>query len=127
MDMPRFGDDRGKLLALLFRNRIAAYRIPHAGTILGYLFVQASAAGCWLGPWIADSVDMARELLSAALSATRPKPVIVALPGANPKGAAMLDASGVQRIPSSLRMVRRPTAARGRPQYVYGLGGGAIG
>lgn len=127
MDAHRFGDDRRRMLGVLFKTKVAAYRTPCAGSIAGYLFVQPSKAGYRLGPWIADNPYLAHELLSAALNATRPKSVIVALPGINSGGVRLLGQNGFRQTPSSLRMLRGPMAARGISECVYGLAGGAIG
>lgn len=127
LDRRSFGDERSRILNLLFRDRAAAFKLNRAGRIAGYLFVQHSAAGFRLGPWIAEDAEIAHDLLRAALSFTRPTPVIVAIPGANPDGIKVLETCGFQQTPSSLRMRRGPEAAAGLPQNVYGLAGGAIG
>lgn len=125
-DLQHFGDDRSRLLRLLFQNVVAAYRIPARGRLAGYLFVQPSRAGIRLGPWVAESMEVASDLLSAALSKTITT-AIVALPGINHAGVELLHDHAFRETPSSLRMLRGPVAARGLMDKVYGLAGGAIG
>lgn len=127
LDHNNFGDIRNRLLSLLFYNRSAAYKWKRSGRIAGYLFVQASFFGNRLGPWIAEDTDAAQDLLKAALSLTRPAPIIVAVPGVNTAGVHLLSKCGFRKTPSSLRMLRGPSAAFGSPQNVYGLAGGATG
>ena len=127
LDRRLFGDDRSRLLAFLFQQRMAAHRVPRAGRIAGYAFLQDSRHGYRLGPWIAESAEMARELLSIAGIGLPARPVIVAVPGVNRQGMQLLAAYGFRQTPSSLRMLRGANLARGLPDCVYGLAGGAVG
>lgn len=125
-DLRCFEDDRSRLLRLLFQNVVASYKIAGRGKLAGYLFVQPSKAGIRLGPWVAENVEFARDLLSAALSKAFGA-TIVALPGLNHEGVELLRNTGFHETPSSLRMRRGPVAAGGRVSTIYGLAGGAIG
>jgi len=89
--------------------------------------VQPSTSGVRIGPWVADDVDAAKELLLAALDRARGRRAIVALPGVNAAGQALLASSGFAPSPPSLRMVRGPAGGEGRPACIFGLASGAFG
>lgn len=127
LDRRVFGDDRSRLLSILFHKRVAAYRAPRSGPMAGFIFLQDSRAGYRLGPWVANDAEIARTLLSAAGSGLPARPVVVALPGVNRMGLELLAACGFRQTPSSLRMFRGARLACGAPECVYGLAGGAIG
>lgn len=126
-DAPRFGDDRSRVLRHLLALSQAAYRVPARGAIAGYVMVQPSTSGVRIGPWVADDIDAASELLHAALDRARGRRAIVALPGVNDAGQALLTSSGFAPAPPSLRMVRGPAGGAGRPACIFGLASGAFG
>jgi ribosomal protein S18 acetylase RimI-like enzyme len=126
-DEPHFGDDRERLLKELFGRARKVYRSPGQGPLKGYLVVQHSAAGSRIGPSVAVESRVAEELLQTALSELPNGPVVVALPGVNREGCALLERYGFVPTPSSYRMARGPAVAQGRPENVYAIAGGALG
>jgi len=126
-DAPRFGDARGELLRGFLSLSTVALRVPARGRLAGYLMVQPFPGGTRLGPWVADSDGAAAELLRGAAAHLGRPLTVVALPGVNRAGIALLTACGFIPTPSSLRMVRGPRVAGGRAECVYGLASGAVG
>lgn len=127
LDLQIFGDDRSRLLPLLFAQGPAAYKTERKGRATGYILLQPSSIGCRIGPWIAEDPETAGELLAAALSTVADKTIVIALPGVNQAGVDLLSSVGFRRTPSSFRMIRGPAAATGMPEKVYALAGGSIG
>ena len=126
-DAVRFGDDRSRLLALLWEHSLAVLRTPKRGALAGYLMLQPSSAGLRIGPWVADHGQAASDLLDAALAFARERTAILACPGPNQPVRELLRERGFLPTPSSLRMVRGPCLAGGNPECVYALANGAQG
>ncbi len=126
-DAGEFGDDRGRMLALLHRMAKDAYWLCKAGRPCGYAFVLPSRCGVRLGPWVADSVQVAETLLQAVLRDWGDQMIVLGCPSPNRDAAVLLAAHGVQQTPSCLRMVYGEPTGAGHPVHVYGIGNGAMG
>lgn len=118
-DAPRFGGDRGPLLAYLQERsagRLLLARGPDGG-VAGYLVAQPHA----LGPWVASSPAVAQALLARALDAfdfsVGPE---VFVSGANRDACDLLGRSGF-REQRRLRHMRKGRALhRQRESSIYG-------
>ena len=126
-DAARFGDDRTRLLPLLLGRARAAFRVPRRGAPAGYLMLLPGAHGLRIGPWVAEEPQAAHDLLRGALASASGTGVTLAIPGPNRLAQEMVHAAGFRETPSSLRMVRGPTAGGGRPETVYAMASGAVG
>jgi ribosomal protein S18 acetylase RimI-like enzyme len=126
-DAPYFGEDRGELLRFFLPEVRATYRVPRRGGLAGYLMAQPSLQGLRLGPWVAREPQAAAELLHMVLADFPDEDLVVALPGPNRAGCALLQESGFAATPSSLRMRRGEPIAAGQPATIYGLASGACG
>jgi ribosomal protein S18 acetylase RimI-like enzyme len=126
-DAPNFGDDRSRLLAMLLGRARAAFRVPHQGSMAGYVLVLGGARGLRVGPWVAEEPQAAGELLAAVVSFARDQTATLAVPGPNRLCQEMVRRAGFRETPSSLRMVRGAAAGCGKPENVYALANGAVG
>jgi ribosomal protein S18 acetylase RimI-like enzyme len=126
-DAGHFGDERPRLLELLFGQAKAAYGVRAHSEMRGYVLVLPARQGVRVGPWVADDEQAARTLLEAVLADTADEPVAVGVPGVNKSAAALLESSGFRRSDPCLRMIRGPIAGAGQPQNIYGIANGAMG
>ena len=126
-DVEYFGDDRGRLLGLLFRMSRAACWLRTGREVCGYAMVLPSAWGVRLGPWVAVDRDTAGSLLGSILLGLPATTVVVGIPGVNCKAVELVEGCGFSRTPSSLRMVYGDRAARGCPGRIYAIANGATG
>lgn len=125
-DRERFGDDRRRLLALMLDGAVSAYKLSRDGRLVGYLLVRPTLDGVQLGPWIADNVAIAEELLLLALKHHRGT-LRVGLPQPNTDGCKLLHRYGFVETDPSYRMVRGEGRGQGRLGTVFGIASGAVG
>jgi ribosomal protein S18 acetylase RimI-like enzyme len=129
-DAERFGDDRGRLLALLFQQANAAYWVRDGGQVRGYALVArrgGSQPGVRIGPCVAVDREAAEMLLHAILRDWGRAPIVLGVPGVNGAALALLTGSGFEQRTSCLRMVHGDRVAVGRPEHVYAISDGALG
>jgi len=91
-DMPIFGADRSRVFEMLrykYPDRAFIIRDP-AGQIGGYLFAQARL----IGPWVAETPEIAEHLLQAALSLAYEGDPGVIIPSLNEYGYTLLTRYG---------------------------------
>jgi len=125
-DRERFGDGRRRLLALMLRGAVSAYKLRRDGRLVGYLMVRPTLDGVQLGPWIADEAAVAEELLLLALKRHRGT-FRVGLPQSNSDGCKLLRRYGFVETDPSYRMVRGERKGQGRLGTVFGIASGAVG
>jgi GNAT superfamily N-acetyltransferase len=126
-DAEHFGDERSRLLGLLFDRAKAAYCVHVRARLRGYVIVLSARRGLRVGPWVADDEQTARTLLEAVLANVANGPVLVGAPAVNKSATALLESFGFSRSPSCLRMIRGPVTGAGRLHNVYGIANGAMG
>jgi ribosomal protein S18 acetylase RimI-like enzyme len=126
-DAQHFGDDRGRLLELLFDHAAAGLCVRARGDLAGYLLVSPSTRGLRLGPWVASDAASARTLLKTALAQVTTGTIVLGVPQPNLRAVALLESFQFARTPSCRRMVHGPQSATGRPHNVYGIANGAMG
>jgi GNAT superfamily N-acetyltransferase len=125
-DRPRFGGDRSRLLELLITDGIArGLLVERDGNIEGYAFLQADDGR--LGPMVADTPDVAAQLVAAMFEA-EPElaDVRLNLPPGNATGAAWLRRVRVAMADWDGRMARGPEIAR-RDDTIYQMTAGPLG
>jgi GNAT superfamily N-acetyltransferase len=125
-DAPRFGADRGRLLATMAadpdRPLLVARR---SGQIVGYAWLRPEDGR--LGPFVADSPSVAACIVSAAYrAAASDAGLSINLPTSNHTGMAWLASLGVEVDPWDGRMARGEPIAR-REDTIYGSVVGALG
>ena len=126
-DQGCFGDDRGRLLALLFGKARATYGVWQQERLSGYLMMLPSASGVRLGPWCAADREVADELLRTVLADFREIPIIAGVPAVNRAAVELVTAYGFDPMPASLRMTRGGRAAESDPVRLYAIANGAMG
>jgi ribosomal protein S18 acetylase RimI-like enzyme len=91
-DAERFGASRAAILAGYcdeFANGAFVAR-NSTGTVAGYLIVQTQR----LGPWLADTMEVAESLLRRALYRSPPEPLSALVPECNGEARALLERYG---------------------------------
>jgi len=126
-DRTCFGDDRGRMLRLLFERAEWAFAVRRGGDLAGYLMLLRSDLGLRIGPCVAADAAVAEPLLRAALSVGAGETITVGVPAPNPAARLLLGRLGFAPTPSSLRMVRGPRAAVGSLEWVFAIANGAVG
>jgi hypothetical protein len=126
-DAENFGDDRGRLLALLLEETKSAYWLTSPQGPRGYAMVFPGAVGVRFGPCVARDREAAADLLTAALVDFPDHDVTVGTASMNAAGVAMLESRGLTRTPPSLRMIYGQPASVGKPEAVYAIANGAMG
>jgi GNAT superfamily N-acetyltransferase len=125
-DRARFGADRRPLLELMLADRqrplLLALRDDAIG---GYLWLRPESSR--IGPWLADTPDLAGVLLAAAFErATECDELAAHLSTANAPGVAWLRRLGVETAPWDGHMARGASVRR-RHDTIYGNVVGALG
>lgn len=126
-DQGCFGDDRSRLLGLLFTKAAAVYGTRRRGALSGYAMVLPCAAGVRLGPWCAADREAGDDLLQTVLADYRDSLIIVGVPEMNQTAVGLLESYGFERMPSSLRMIRGERAAESEPEKLFAIANGAMG
>jgi hypothetical protein len=126
-DLPRFGDDRSRMLRLLFSKSESAFHVKPEGRVAGYVLLSPTTTGVHLGPCVAVNDKTASLLIEAALFAGQGRAVTLGIPDTNPAGLHLLRCLGFEETPPSIRMVRGERQAAGLPEAIYAIAHGAIG
>lgn len=127
LDHAAFGDDRARLLRLLFQHAEAGFVAERAGRVAGYVFVIATTAGVHVGPCVAEDPDVARDLWSGALRAARGRTITAGIGAPSRDAVKLIRSLGFTATTSSIRMVRGPVTAIGAVGHVFAIGSGAFG
>jgi len=127
-DAERFGDDRSRLLAMIFERASVARVLRRRGEIAGYVLGVPAMASPSIGPLVAVDVDAARHLLGAALAELPTTfTITLGIPETNREGVALYRSLGFEPRPSCTRMACGTDAAPGRVDDIFGIANGAIG
>jgi ribosomal protein S18 acetylase RimI-like enzyme len=128
LDRTVFGDDRSRMLGLLFGRAERAFVVAGSDGLAGYAMVVHTDRGLRFGPWVAVDARAAEELLRGAVTiAVAGEAITLGVPGPNPEARSILERLGFEPTPSSLRMVRGPAAADGRLDHIFAIANGAVG
>jgi ribosomal protein S18 acetylase RimI-like enzyme len=126
-DADHFGDERDRLLKLLFTQARAAYWLPESRPTRGYAFVAPSHWGIRIGPWVAADRQAAETLLQSILGDWAGTTIALGVPAPNRDAVELLESYGFMRSPSCLRMICGERIAVGRPENIYAIANGAMG
>jgi len=124
-DAPRFGANRSPVLTRLLAENPASSLIHRTadGRLDGYIIARPGSNAFQVGPWLAESPDVAEELFKSVLNLLADKPIFFDVPLPNPHGVALAERYGfaVQRpfIRMYLGMNRHP----GDPRQIYSTSG----
>jgi GNAT superfamily N-acetyltransferase len=125
-DRPRFGGDRGALVARMLADPERPVLVARrAGQIVGWGWLRPEAER--IGPFVADDPRAAAAVLGTALAALPPgRRLALNLPGANRDGLAWLRGIGAELETWEGRMSRGEPIPR-REETIYGNAVGALG
>jgi len=126
-DVEHFGDDRGRLLRILFRRSRHAFVVRRDGEAVGFVLTEETNLGLRAGPCVATDTDVARQLLETVLASAGPHTITLGIPAPNQRGRQLLEALGFSPTPSSLRMVQGECQGVGILDCIFAIAGGAIG
>ncbi len=126
-DAEHFGDERKRLLELLFRQATATYWLPDGGEVRGYAFTVPSSLGVRLGPCVAADARATETLVQSVIADRVGTTIVLGVSGLNRGAIALFESRGFERCPSSFRMVcgRRDTA--GHHENIVTIANGAMG
>ena len=125
-DAPRFGGDRGPLIASMLADRARPLVIARRdGAVAGWAWVRPDADR--VGPLVADTPDVAAALVGDALRRLpTARTVRLNFPATNRAGADRLRRLGAEMEPWGGRMARGPEMPR-RDDTIYANAVGALG
>jgi ribosomal protein S18 acetylase RimI-like enzyme len=105
-DFNFFGADRSRVLRILFRDFAESAFIARSGSgeIAGYLFIQ----GHRLGPWVAQSPEVAEDLLKAAFSSGMNGKALAIVPALNKAANTLLSNYGFGVVNENRHMLHGP-------------------
>jgi ribosomal protein S18 acetylase RimI-like enzyme len=126
-DAPHFGDDRGWLLELLFRQATATYSLRDGAQMRGYAFTVLSTLGVRLGPFVATGRQAAGVLLQAVMADQAGTTIVLGVSCLNDGAVDLYESHGFERSPSSFRMMYGGPDAGGHPRNVFAIANGAMG
>ena len=127
LDRQTFGDDRARLMSLVLPHAAASLVAGDTGEPRGYAMVIPAGDGVSFGPCVAYDAATASALLRACLAACVGAAVTGGCLEDNPAAAEAFLAMGFRETEPSLRMVRGPAEARGRPLQTFAIASGAVG
>jgi ribosomal protein S18 acetylase RimI-like enzyme len=126
-DASRFGDDRSRLLEMLYLRSKEAWVTRRGGRVGGYLLTEDTELGLRIGPCVALDAQVARGLLERVLDSAGGRVITLGLPEANRAGRELVGSLGFRPVPSCRRMVLGQRVGEGVPESIFAIGGGAIG
>jgi ribosomal protein S18 acetylase RimI-like enzyme len=117
-DALRFGASRAKLLRALWRDHASRALVVRngRGALSGYLMARDPV----LGPWAANSVGVAAELLVGALTLPYSQPPMVLVPRSNEDACELLTGHGFRETRRLRHMRRGGKGPPGRPSDLFG-------
>lgn len=124
-DTPIFGAERSRVLKATYNKHPdrAFVAQNNSGAITGYLFAQTLT----IGPWSAQTPQIAERLLQAALSLAYNDLPAVILPASNTECKALVERYGFMPDRNLRHMRRGGTADPRNCSQLYGLTGFALG
>ncbi len=125
LDTPIFGANREKVLARLFQDLYGRAFVAEndKGELTGYMFAKPLG----IGPFVAQRVEDAAELLETALSLHYDDLPAIRIPSTNIDGIALIERLGFQELRALPHMRRGGTGPVGDHARLYGLYSYAIG
>jgi hypothetical protein len=123
-----FGADRGALLKWLFDESPGyAWVISNGGQVLGYTFGRKGFNCEQLGPVIAETQDIAKQLVVACLRNHRNRPFILDVLDHGPEWTCWLESTGFREQRPFMRMVRGENRRPGLPEKQFAILGPELG
>jgi ribosomal protein S18 acetylase RimI-like enzyme len=126
-DAEHFGDDRGRLLSLLFRQATATYCLRDGGEIRGYAFTVPSTLGVRLGPFVAFDERAGQTLLRSVMADRAETRIVLGVLSENRAAVALFKSHGFARSTPCLRMIHGDREATARARSVFAIANGAMG
>ena len=126
-DAAQFGDERERLLRLLFRQAKSRYWVRQEGEMRGYALVVPSRAGIRIGPWVAVDYHTAEELLQAILADWSNTTMVLGVPAPNRDATSLFKSYAFKRTASTIRMVHGRKTTVGQPENIFAIVNGALG
>jgi len=126
-DAEHFGDERKRLLELLFRQATATYWLPDGGEVRGYAFTVPSSLGVRLGPCVAADPRAAETLVQSVIADWVGTTIVLGVSGLNCGAIGLFESRGFERCPSSFRMVCGRRDAAGHHENIVAIANGAMG
>ncbi|TLU83452.1 MAG: GNAT family N-acetyltransferase [Chlorobium sp.] len=120
-DRECFGFDRLPFLERwLFDREAISFRYLENGNLSGYAVLRRTGKGFKIGPLFADSIDIARELYRACLSAAPGRNVYLDIPMKNTDAVSLADEFGAEYVFECARMYFGPEPVH-RLDKVFGI------
>jgi ribosomal protein S18 acetylase RimI-like enzyme len=126
-DAEHFGDERKRLLELLYQQATATYWVRGDGAVRGYAFTVPSTLGVRLGPCVATDRPAAELLLQSVMADSPNTTIVLGVSEFNDGAIGLFESLGFERAPSSFRMVYGLQDGVGRHANVYAIANGAMG
>lgn len=127
LDREAFGDDRSRLLRLLFDRASAAAWTRCEGRPTAYGLALDMGEVVRIGPVVAVDMDSALEVMRSLISAHHGRSVTLGVPQTNAEAPRLMNRLGFSATAPSLRMRCGPSAGASRSELIYAIAGGAIG
>ena len=127
LDKTLFGDNREKMIRMLFEHANNAFWVTEQNEVLGYVFTQPNTSGLRIGPWVAKQKETAEILLQSALSDLIDTTIILGTPAGNNTAVELLDSYGFTSTPSCIRMFFGKPEHKDNPANIYAIANGAVG
>ena len=128
-DEPVFGADRSRVLRRLVVEPgvQTGVILASCGRILGYIMVRRGSNRHYIGPWVADNVEVGQCLWRWALSRIPGEPFFVDVCLANPEADVVVPKRLFPLQRQLNRMVRGENRYPGQPRRVFGIAGPEVG
>ncbi len=124
LDREVFGGDRGALLGSFYRRAPGfAWLVSDGTAVRGYCFGRPGHLYNYIGPIVADSPAVARELVSHCVSQHQGQMFALDIPGAASEWASWLNSAGFSIERPFLRMCRGKISTFGVPGMQFSIAG----
>ncbi len=127
LDELAFGASRKRLLERYLRKGRFSFAFGELARPKGFVLGRLGSSAYQVGPLVAQTPEIARSLLQAALVATAGAPVIVDIPVVNPHIVGLLEEYGFERVRTLNRMYRGDNPYPGQPEQIFCLAGFEFG
>jgi hypothetical protein len=127
LDRRAFGADRGRLIESLAQHGGRTLVAEREGTVKGFGLVRPGAEVLYMGPLVAESAAVARDIIQT-LSRLQPETEVVwDIPMSNVAAVSLAEASGFRQERTLERMVLGEDLPAREPELQYAIAGPALG
>jgi predicted N-acetyltransferase YhbS len=129
LDGKCFGADRRKVIASMVRSKgglcLARFDGYTKKNLVGFIMANEGEKEFQIGPWVCDPdrVEVAEELISAAISQSKKRKITVATALENSPSTSILEKLRFNKTMDVTKMLKGRNLYNGQPSWIFAVGG----